>query len=85
MVSSLLGPQYHDDQFWTFSEAAPEHQTNDFDVPMTPTFADDFEVEIPPKILSNFSVLIVRPFPRNRGRNYSILGTESRTRIPGRR
>ena len=45
MVSSLIGPQYHDDQFWTFSEAAPEHQTNDFDVPMTPTFADDFEVE----------------------------------------
>ena len=45
MVSSLLGPQYHDDQFWTFSEAAPEHQTNDFDVPMVPTFADDFEVE----------------------------------------
>merc|ERR1712154_508691 len=38
MVSSLIGPQYHEDQFWTFSEAAPDHQTNDFDVPVVPTF-----------------------------------------------
>ena len=46
MVSSLIGPQYHDDQFWTFSESAAEHQTNEFDVKMVPTFTEDFEVEI---------------------------------------
>jgi len=43
MVSSLIGPQWHDDQFWTFSESAAEHQTNDFDVKMSPTFTEDFE------------------------------------------
>ena len=44
MVSSLIGPQYHDDEFWTFSESAAEHQTNNFDVKMVPTFSEDFEV-----------------------------------------
>ena len=44
MVSSLLGPQYHEDQFWTFTESAPDHQTNNFDVPVVPTFSEDFEV-----------------------------------------
>ena len=44
MVSSLIGPQYHEDQFWTFTESAPEHQTNHFDVPVVPTFSEDFEV-----------------------------------------
>ena len=44
MVSSLIGPQYHDDQFWTFTESAPDHQTNNFDVPVVPTFSEDFEV-----------------------------------------
>jgi len=43
MVSSLIGPQYHDDQFWTFTESAPDHQTNNFDVPVVPTFSEDFE------------------------------------------
>ena len=46
MVSSLIGPQYHDDQFWTFSESAAEHDTNDFDVKIVPTFSEDFEVKI---------------------------------------
>ena len=44
MVSSLIGPQYHEDQFWTFTESAPDHQTNNFDVPVVPTFSEDFEV-----------------------------------------
>ena len=44
MVSSLIGPQYHEDQFWTFSQSAPEHETNDFDVKKVPTFSEDFEV-----------------------------------------
>jgi poly(3-hydroxybutyrate) depolymerase len=43
MVSSLIGPQYHEDQFWTFTESAPDHQTNNFDVPVVPTFSEDFE------------------------------------------
>ena len=41
MVSSLIGPQYHDDQFWKFAESG---EPNDFSVAMVPTFADDFEV-----------------------------------------
>ena len=41
MVSSLIGPQYHDDQFWTFAQSG---DPNNFNVPMVPTFADDFEV-----------------------------------------
>ena len=44
MVSSLIGPQYHDDQFWKFSEAADAGDLNNFNVAMVPTFADDFEV-----------------------------------------
>ena len=45
MVSSLIGPQYHQDQFWTFSESAAEGQANEFDVPVVPAFNDDFEVD----------------------------------------
>ena len=41
MVSSLIGPQYHDEKFWKFAEAG---DPNDFNVAMAPTFADDFEV-----------------------------------------
>jgi len=43
MVSSLIGPQYHDDQFWTFSESAAEGEANDFNQVMVPTFSDSFE------------------------------------------
>ena len=96
MVSSLIGPQYHDDQFWTFSEAAAEHQTNEFDVAMVPTFREDFEVKRSDKKQPTFIVLesgltatnclltfLVRPFPRDRRWNDQIRRTESRTRIPG--
>ena len=44
MVSSLIGPQYHDDQFWKFAESADDGEPNDFSVAMVPTFGDDFEV-----------------------------------------
>ena len=44
MVSSLIGPQYHDDQLWKFAESAEAGDPNDFSVAMVPTFADDFEV-----------------------------------------
>ena len=44
MVSSLISPQYHDDQFWRFSESADAGNPNDFNVAMVPTFAEDFEV-----------------------------------------
>ena len=44
MVSSLIGPQYHEDQFWTYSESAPEGTPNNFDVPVVPEFSSDFEV-----------------------------------------
>ena len=46
MVSSLIGPQYHDDQFWKFAESAGDGETNDFNVAMLPTFADNFEVSL---------------------------------------
>ena len=46
MVSSLIGPQYHeeDNTFWTFSRAAADHQHNNFDTPIVPEFSEDFEV-----------------------------------------
>ena len=46
MVSSLIGPQYHDDQLWKFAESADDGEPNDFSVAMVPTFADNFEVLI---------------------------------------
>merc|ERR550539_1008442 len=42
MVSSLIGPQFHDDQFWTFAQSAAG-DTNVFSVSRVPTFADNFE------------------------------------------
>ena len=53
MVSSLIGPQYHDDQFWTFAESADAGDSNDFSVAMVPTFADDFEVLIEIEVICN--------------------------------
>ena len=44
MVSSLIGPQYHDTQFWKFAQSAEAGDPNDFSVAMVPTFAADFEV-----------------------------------------
>ena len=38
MESSLIGPQYHDDQFWKFVESAPAGEPNNFSVAMVPTF-----------------------------------------------
>ena len=45
MVSSLMDVQYHDDQFWMFTES-PDHEgiANDYDTPRIPEFNDDFEV-----------------------------------------
>merc|ERR1712066_571840 len=43
MVSSLIGPQYNDDQFWKFDESAEEGEPNNFSVATVPTFAGDFE------------------------------------------
>jgi len=43
MVSSLIGPQYHDGQFWKFAESANAGEPNDFSVAMVPTFDDSFE------------------------------------------
>ena len=45
MVSSLIGPQYHDSQFWKFAQSAQAGDPNDFSVAMVPTFAADFEVK----------------------------------------
>ena len=44
MVSSLIGPQYHDGQFWKFSVSASQGSPNNFDIPVVPAFAADFEV-----------------------------------------
>jgi len=43
MVSSLIGPQYHDDKFWKFSEASASGSENNFDVSVVPSFTSDFE------------------------------------------
>ena len=46
MVSSLIGPQYNNDQFWKFSTSAADGEVNNFDTAVVPSFAADFEVEI---------------------------------------
>merc|ERR1719232_2267821 len=43
MVSSMIGPQYNNDKFWTFSTSASDGNANDFDTEMNPTFSNDFE------------------------------------------
>ena len=44
MVSSMIGPQYHDGQFWKFSAIAADGSPNNFDTPVVPEFSADFEV-----------------------------------------
>ena len=44
MVSSLIGPQYNNDQFWKFSQSAPAGSPNNFDTAVVPAFSDTFEV-----------------------------------------
>ena len=46
MVSSLIGPQYHDDQFWKFMEIGADGSPNNFDTPVVPEFSADFEVKM---------------------------------------
>merc|ERR1719347_2483630 len=43
MVSSLISPQYHDDQFWSSSVSAAPGEANVYDTPVVPVFADNFE------------------------------------------
>jgi len=43
MVSSLIGVQYNNDQFWKFSAAAAAGEANNFDTPSVPTFSSTFE------------------------------------------
>jgi poly(3-hydroxybutyrate) depolymerase len=43
MVSSLISPQYHDDQFWASSVSAAPGEANVYDTPVLPMFADSFE------------------------------------------
>ena len=45
MVSSMIGPQYHDGQFWKFSAIAADGSPNNFDTPVVPEFSADFEVD----------------------------------------
>ena len=44
MVSSLIGVQYNNDQFWKFSAAAAAGEANNFDTPSVPAFSSTFEV-----------------------------------------
>ena len=46
MVSSLIGPQYHDDQFWIFTESSNTGGANDFNTAVVPAFSDQFQVGI---------------------------------------
>merc|ERR1711936_1054936 len=43
MVSSLIGPQYNNDQFWKFSASAAAGSANDFDTAVVPAFSSTFE------------------------------------------
>ena len=78
MVSSLIGPQYNNDQFWKFSTSAASGSPNNFDTPMVPTFSSDFEVTIP-LILSYIilqNIILVCPLPWNQWWIDSIWGTK---------
>ena len=44
MVSSLIGVQYNNNQFWKFSAAAAAGEANNFDTPSVPAFSSTFEV-----------------------------------------
>ena len=46
MVSSLISPQYHDGQFWKFSQSSEAGGLNDFDTAVVPQFSSDFQVDI---------------------------------------
>jgi len=43
MVSSLISPQFHDDQFWTFTQSAVAGSANSFDTARQLSFAPEFE------------------------------------------
>jgi len=43
MVSSLISPQYHDNQFWASPVSAAPGEANVYDTAVVPVFADDFE------------------------------------------
>jgi len=43
MVSSLISPQYHDDQFWASPTLSEAGVTNVYDTAIVPVFADGFE------------------------------------------
>jgi len=43
MVSSLISPQYHDNQFWASTVSAAPGEANVYDTAVVPVFADDFE------------------------------------------
>jgi len=43
MVSSLISPQYHDGQFWKFSQSSEAGGLNDFDTAVVPEFSSDFQ------------------------------------------
>ena len=45
MVSSLIGPQYNNDQFWKFSVSAAAGSANNFDTAVVPAFSSTFEVK----------------------------------------
>ena len=51
MVSSLIEPQYHDGKFWKFSKSSAAGSSNNFDVPVVPSFAADFEVSDQPRLI----------------------------------
>merc|ERR1712212_768318 len=43
MVSSLISPQYHDNQFWASPVSAAPGEANVYDTAVVPVFAQDFE------------------------------------------
>ena len=56
MVSSLMDVQYHDDQFWMFTESPDQEGiANDYDTPRNTEFNEDFEArEFGPEVLVVF-------------------------------
>ena len=60
MVSSMIGPQYHDGQFWKFSAIAADGSPNNFDTPVVPEFSADFEVYLLSFYLSIVNIIWIK-------------------------
>ena len=100
MVSSLISPQYHDGQFWKFSQSSEAGGLNDFDTAVVPQFSSDFQVDtyleismldiLEPSLYYagyryfKLNIFSVRSLPRHQRRRDPVRGRRPRHAAGGR-